>query len=210
MNGTLFASQRPSPGVVWRALLRVVDVQELLTAQAAIAERLAEAGGPTAEAQTLRKGFNLLAKVLFTQRATVRDLHDLAWLDHLVVAKGRGLAKAWRGERHQEATDALAESRGRLGQLVPRRGSAWTRVPLAGVAGLRDLKIECGVTGTIRAGAVPHDELLELISELGHAHAPHPEGRVFLEDVQRLAVAARKIGSESVALVFASSVFDSG
>ena len=198
--------------MTWRALLRVVDFQEVLGAQAALAERLG-AGGEvpgSAEAQTLREGFNLLAKVLFTQRATVRDVHDLAWLDHLVLARGRGLAKTWRGDRTREALEALATGRGRLGQLVPRRGASWASVPLAGIAGLAGLKLECGVTGSIRAGAVPHDDLLELIGEAGHASAPHAEGRAFLGDAHRLAVAARKIGSESVALVFAASVFDSG
>lgn len=199
--------------MTWRALLRVVDFQELLTAQATIAERLGESARPegpaTKETQTLREGFNLLAKVLFTQRANVRDLHDLAWLDHLVVAEGHGLAKTWHGERTREAFEALAESRGRLGQLVPRRGSVWTAVPVSGVAGLADLRIECGTTGSIRAGAVPHEELLEFASEVGSAHAPHAEGRGFLEDAHRLAVAARQIGHESVALVFASSIFES-
>ncbi len=198
--------------MTWRSLLRVVDFQELLTSQAALADRLAAegpAGVQSPEAQTLQAGFNLLAKVLFTQRANVRDLHDLAWLDHLVVAHGGGLAKTWEGERSREAWEALAESRGRLGQLVPRRGPSWTSVPLTGVAGLSDLKLECGATPAVRAGAVPHEELLELASETAHAHAPHAEGRVALEDVHRLAVAARKIGSESVALVYAASVFDS-
>lgn len=195
----------------WQALLRIIDFQELLTSQAAIAERLGEAGAAvTPETQTLREGFNLLAKVLFTQRANVRDLHDLAWLDHLVVAKGHGLAKTWAGDRSQEALEALAESRGRLGQLVPRRGSAWTAVPVNGVAGLADLRLECGTTGTIRAGAVPHDALLELAAELGSAHAPHAEGRAFLDVAHSLAVAGRQIGHESVALVFVSSVVDSG
>ncbi len=194
----------------WQALLRIVDFQELLTAQAAIAERIGEAGAAvTPDTQTLREGFNLLAKVLFTQRANVRDLHDLAWLDHLVVAKGHGLAKTWEGDRSQEALEALAESRGRLAQLVPRRGSTWTAVPVNGVAGLADLRLECGTTGTIRAGAVPHDALLEFVGELSQAHASHPEGRGFLEVAQSLAVAGRQIGHESVALVFASSVFDS-
>lgn len=200
--------------MTFEALLRVVDFQELLTSQAAIAERLAEAGGAsgavTRETQTLREGFNLLAKVLFTQRANVRDLHDLAWLDHLVVAKGHGLAKTWQGTRSQEALEALAESRGRLGQLVPRRGSSWAAVPLSGVAGLGDLRLECGTTGSIRAGAVPHEDLLELVAELGRAHAPHPEGREFLEVAHSLAVAGRQIGHESVALVYAAADFESG
>ena len=199
--------------MTWRALLRVVDFQELLTSQAAIAERLAAEGASNAgsrEAQTLQAGFNLLAKVLFTQRATLRDLHDLAWLDHLVVAQRGGLAKTWEGERNREVWDAMAESRGRLGQLLPRRASSWTAVPLAGVAGLADLKLECGANPSLRAGAVRHEDLLELASETVHAHAPHAEGRSALQDLHRLAVAARKIGNESVALVYAASVFDSG
>ncbi len=195
----------------WQALLRIIDFQELLTSQAILAERIGEAGTVvTPETQTLREGFNLLAKVLFTQRANVRDLHDLAWLDHLVVAKGHGLAKTWEGERSAEALDAIAESRGRLAQLVPRRGSTWTAVPVTGVAGLADLRLECGTTGTIRAGAVPHDALLEFVGEVAQVHAPHPEGRGFLEVAHSLAVAGRQIGHESVALVFASSVVDSG
>ncbi len=199
--------------MTWRALLRVVDFQELLTSQAAIAERLGSEAGregaPSAEVQTLREGFNLLAKVLFTQRATVRDVHDLAWLDHLVVAREHGLAKTWSGDRSQEAWERIAESRGRLAQLVPRRGSAWTAVPLNGVGGLADLKMECGATATLRAGAVPHGELLELVSEVGPSAGAHGEARGHLEDIQRLAVAARKIGSESVALVYASSALAS-
>ncbi len=198
--------------MTWRALLRVVDFQELLTSQASIAERLAAeaASNPgSAEAQTLQSGFNLLAKVLFTQRANVRDLHDLAWLDHLVVAQGGGLAKTWEGERSREAWEALADSRGRLGQLLPRRASSWTAVPLTGVAGLADLKLECGANPSLRAGAVRHEDLLELASETVHAHASHAEGRAAVEDVHRLAVAARKIGNESVALVYAASVFES-
>ena len=197
--------------MTWRALLRIVDIDELLTSQAVLAERLG-AHGPasTVEARTLRVGFNLLAKVLFTQRATVRDVHDLAWLDHLVVSKGQGLAKTWHGEHSREVWDVLAENRGHLGHLVPRRGSSWTAVPVTGVAGLEELKLECGTTGRIRAGAVPHDALLELASEMGHEHRPHPEGAQYLEEARRLAVAARKVGGEGTALVFASSVFGSG
>ncbi len=197
----------------WRALLRVIDFQELLTSQAAIAERMGGRGDASppshSESQTLREGFNLLAKVLFTQRANMRDLHDIAWLDHVVLAKGHGLAKTWRGARSEETFEALADNRGRLGQLVPRRGSTWASVPVVGVAGLAELKLECGTAGGLRAGAVAHEALLELADEAGTAHASHAEGREFLADVHRLAVAARQIGHESVALVFASSDLES-
>lgn len=196
----------------WRALLRVVDFQELLTAQATLAEALGRAresaGADAAEAQTLREGFNLLAKVLFTQRATVRDVHDLAWLDHAVLAKGLGPAKTWHTERVREALDHLAGNRGRLGELLPGRHPAWVDIPLSGVGGLATLKAECGTSSSIRSGVVPQEALLELVSELGPAAPKTKEGGVVLEDVHRLALAARHLGGESVALVLVSSVLD--
>ncbi len=189
-----------------------MDFQEILTAQATFAEALGgarESAGPdAAETQTLREGFNLLAKVLFTQRATVRDLHDLAWLDHAVLAKGLGPAKTWHTDRVREALDHLAGNRGRLGELIPSRHPAWIDVPLTGVAGLATLKVECGTSGTIRGGAVAQDALLELVSELGPAAPKTREGAAILEDVHRLALAARHLGGESVALVLVSSVLD--
>lgn len=194
----------------WRALLRVVDFQELLTSQGALADALAasqEAAGATAaETQTLREGFNLLAKVLFTQRATVRDVHDLAWLDHAVIAKGLGPGKTWHSERAREALDHLAGNRGRLGELIPSRHPTWVGIPLVGVAGLGSLKAECGASGAIRAGLVPQESLLELVSELAPAAPRTKEGATILEDVQRLALAARHLGGDSVALVLVSSV----
>ncbi len=196
----------------WRALLRVVDFQELLTAQATLAESLerarASAGTDSEEARTLREGFNLLAKVLFTQRATVRDVHDLAWLDHLVLAKELGPAKTWHTERVREALEHLAGNRGRLGELIPARHPSWVDVPLAGVGGLAALKAECGTSGSIRSGVVPQEALLELVSELRPAAPKTKEGATILEDVHRLALAARRLGSESAALVLVSSVLD--
>jgi hypothetical protein len=198
--------------VTWRALLRVVDFQELLTAQATFAEALGsaqESSGRDSEAtRTLREGFNLLAKVLFTQRAAIRDVHDLAWLDHLVLAKGLGPAKTWHTERTREALDHLAGNRGRLGELIPGRHPTWIDVPLAGVGGLATLKAECGTSGALRAGVVAQESLLELVSELGAAAPRTKEGTAFLEDVHRLALAARRLGSESTALVLVSSVVD--
>ena len=194
----------------WRALLRVVDFHELLTAQATFAETLGaarESGGvDSEEARTLREGFNLLAKVLFTARATVRDVHDLAWLDHLVLAKRVGPAKTWHMERTREALDHLAGNRGRLGELIPLRRAAWVSVPLAGVGGLAPLKLECGTSGSIRSGAVPQEALLELVSELTPTAPKTKEGAAVLADVHRLALAARRLGGESVALVLVSSV----
>ncbi len=195
----------------WRALLRVVDFQELLTSQAAIAEALEASrkeGAAEGDAtRTLREGFNLLAKVLFTQRANARDVHDLAWLDHLVVAKELGPAKTWHAERVREALDHLTSSRGRMAQLLPGRHGSWVDVPLAGVAGLASLKLECATAGFLRAGVVPQEGLLELVAEVRAARGRTPEATSFLEDVDRLALAARHVGGESVALVLAASEY---
>lgn len=197
--------------MTWRALLRLVDFQELLSSQAALAESLArssETEGADCEAsRTLREGFNLLAKVLFTQRATIRDVHDLAWLDHLVIARELGPARTWRSEHAREALDHLAGGRGRLGELIPGRHPAWIEMPLAGLAGLATLKAECGTTGNLRSGVVPHESLLELVSELGAAPRRTKEAGAILEDVHRLALAGRRAGGESVALVLTSSTF---
>ncbi len=198
--------------VTWRALLRVVDFQEVLTAQSTLAEALARtgeaSGGTPEDARTLREGFNLLAQVLFTQRATIRDVHDLAWLDHALLAKGLGPAKIWHTERVREALEHLSGNRGRLGELIPSRHPAWVDVPLAGVAGLGTLKAECGTTGSIRSGVVPQESLLELVSELTPASPRTKEAAGILEDVHRLALAARHTGGESVALVLVASVVD--
>jgi hypothetical protein len=190
----------------------VVDFQEVLTSQAALAEALErsreESGPDSPEARTLREGFNLLAKVLFTQRAAVRDVHDLAWLDHLLLAKELGPAKTWHAARTREALDHMASNRGRLGELIPARHATWVDIPLVGVAGLGSLKAECGTSGAMRSGVVPQESLLELVSELGPT-APRPkEASAILEDVHRLALAARRMGSESAALVLVSSAVD--
>ena len=109
-------------------------------------------------------------------------------------------------ERTREALDHLAGNRGRLGELIPLRRAAWVSVPLAGVGGLATLKLECGTSGSIRSGAVPQDALLELVSELTPTAPKTKEGAAVLADVHRLALAARRLGGESVALVLVSSV----
>src|SRR2546430_9524992 len=76
----------------WRGLLRVVDFQALLTSQPLVASALDKAqhagGTKSPEAKALREGYHLLAKVLWTRRASIQRIHDLAWLDHTVVSAG--------------------------------------------------------------------------------------------------------------------------
>src|SRR3989475_5328095 len=87
----------------WRGLLRVVDFQALLSSQPLVASALDKAqhagGTKSPEAKALREGYHLLAKVLWTRRASIQRIHDLAWLDHTVVsAGGRPRGGLGRGE----------------------------------------------------------------------------------------------------------------
>src|SRR5438094_608588 len=64
----------------WRGLLRVVDFQELLTAQPVLAAALDKAqrsgGTKSPEAKALREGCQLLARTLWTRRASIERVHD--------------------------------------------------------------------------------------------------------------------------------------
>ena len=197
----------------WHALLRVVDFQELLTSQASVAEtldRVRERDGPDApEARTLREGFNLLAKVLFTGRAAIRDVHDLAWLDELVVGKGRRLSRTWEGEPSREAWESLRETHGRLAELVPHRASTWAQVPVNLIGGVETLRLERGLAGPLRTGVVAHDALLELVGEIGGLRPRDAEVGRILQEARHLAVDARRKGPESTALVYASGTLES-
>src|SRR5438093_13678544 len=76
----------------WRGLLRVVDFQELLTAQPVLAAALDKAqrsgGTKSPEAKALREGYQFLAKTLWTRRASIERVHDPASLDPSVVSAG--------------------------------------------------------------------------------------------------------------------------
>src|SRR5438552_2785965 len=90
---TRFSWRGPVMGLMgWRGLLRVVDFQELLTAQPVLAAALDKAqrsgGTKSPEAKALREGYQLLAKTLWTRRASIERVHDLAWLDHSAVSAG--------------------------------------------------------------------------------------------------------------------------
>lgn len=194
----------------WRGLLRVVDFERLLTAQAALAESLEKSatreGASSEDARTMRLGFNLLAKVLFTRRASIPDVHDLVWLDHLVVARDARPARVWEGEHAREAWDRLASNRGRMGQIVPRsRHSSWADVPLGELPPGEPLRLERGVAGPFMAGLVTQDETLELMDELRPLSSRTKEGEAILRELRRLATAVRHEARESVALVFVAS-----
>lgn len=194
----------------WRALLRVVDFSVLLTAQANLAEALertaASRGADSDEAKTLRAGFNLLAKVLFTRRAGLSDVHDLAWLDHLVVSRDSRPSKVWEGDVSRDVLEALAMDRGRLGELLPRRRmTTWAEIPVIGFGSSEPIKLERGLAGPLRIGVVNHEGCLELMAETSPLATKTKERAECLRDIWRLAMTARQSGTESCALVFAAS-----
>src|SRR5256886_16499171 len=90
----------------WRGLLRVVDFQTVLTSQPAVAAALDKAqragGTKSPEAKALREGYQLLAKVLWTRRASIPRVHDLAWLAHAGVSAGTRPGRA-RGSKKRRA-----------------------------------------------------------------------------------------------------------
>lgn len=194
----------------WRALLRVVDFERLVTAQADLADALeaaaAKHGPESVEARTLREGFNLLAKVLFTRRATISDVHDLAWLDHLVVARQARPSHLVEGEAYRSAIEGLASTRGRMAEMIPgSRMSSWADIPIHGFGDAESIKFERGSAGPYRGGLVTYEGALELLDEIAPLKSREAKGEEVLRELRRLAVAVRHEGRESVALVLAAA-----
>lgn len=199
----------------WRGLLRVVDFQSLLAAQPAVAHALDKAqragGTRSPEAKALREGYQLLAKVLWTRRASIARVHDLAWLDHTVVSAGTRLGRVWEGDEGFYAIAAAEEnvSDSVFRELFPVEGSDWVDVPVQAFAGISPtVKLERGVSGPLRIGLVPATQLKVLFDAAATAkfNAPPPAVTV-LGEIEALASAARRVGGASVAVVFASSSF---
>src|SRR5205807_1705156 len=77
---TLFSAGTLAGPMGWRGLLRVVDFQTVLTSQPAVAAALDKAqragGTKSPEAKALREGYQLVAKVLWTRRASIPRVPD--------------------------------------------------------------------------------------------------------------------------------------
>src|SRR5437899_12960208 len=139
---TLFSAGTVAVTMGWRGLLRVVDFQALLSSQPLVASALDKAqhagGTKSPEAKALREGYHLLAKVLWTRRASIQRIHDLAWLDHTVVSAGARLGRVWEDEDGvpalHAAEDALSQGVGP--ELFPLEGSSWIDVPVQAFAGV--------------------------------------------------------------------------
>ena len=200
----------------WRGLLRVVDFEALLSAQPAVAAALDKAqraeGTKSPQAKALREGYHLLAKVLWTRRASVPRVHDLAWLDHTVVSAGARLGREWQGGDGLEALRVVEEilPADIALELFPREGSAWIEIPVEAFAGISPIvKLERGVSGPYRVGIVLEPRLRATSNAASTAKfsAP-PEAVTALGEIEAFTAAARRAGRPSVALVFAASSFE--
>ena len=200
----------------WRALLRVVDFQSLLSSQPLIASALEKAqhtGGPKSpEAKALRESYYLLAKVLWTRRATIRRIHDLAWLDHTVVSAGARLGRVWENSDGSRSIRAAEEALppGISPELFPQEGSNWIDVPVQAFSGISpNVKLERGVSDPFRIGIVPEARLRPWYEAVATAKFKAPPAAVsVLGEIEALIAAARRAGGPSVALVFAASSFE--
>lgn len=200
----------------WSGLLRVVDFQALLASQPVVAkalDRAGRAGGPKSpEARALREGYQLLAKVLWTRRAGIPRVHDLAWLDHTTVSAGARLGRVWEGgeglRRFLEAPEFPEDAV--FLELFPREGSGWIEIPVEAYAGISPtVKLERGVAGAYQVGIVVGARLRVLYDAAGTAkfHAT-PDATGILGEIEALAASAHRAASPSVAVVFAASSFE--
>jgi hypothetical protein len=197
----------------WHGLLRVVDFQALLSSQPLVASALDKAqhagGTKSPEAKALREGYHLLAKVLWTRRASIQRIHDLAWLDHTVVSTGARLGRVWENEDGvraiRSAEDALSPEV--APELFPQEGATWIEVPVQAFSGISPtVKLERGVAGPYRVGIVPESRLRAWYEAAATAKfAAPPAATGVLGEIEALAAAARRAGGPSVALVFAAS-----
>ena len=200
----------------WRGLLRVVDFQELLTAQPVLAAALDKAqrsgGTKSPEAKALREGYQLLAKTLWTRRASIERVHDLAWLDHSVVSAGARLGRVWEGEAGLEsfvsAEEALQEDPFR--ELLPEESTEWIEIPVQAFSGISPIvKLERGVAGGYRVGIVPEPRVRALYDWASKMKFNAPASVTsLLGEIEALSAAARRAGAPSVAIVFAASSFE--
>src|SRR2546421_735719 len=209
------------PGILagpmgWRGLLRVVDFQTVLTSQPAVAAALDKAqragGTKSPEAKALREGYQLVAKVLWTRRASIPRVHDLAWLDHAVVSAGTRLGRVWESEEGRAPFVAADKGLGDdvFRELFPKDGAERIGIPVQAFAGISPTgKLERGVCGPYRVGIVPEPRLRSLYDWAAKTKFNAPPAAIsVLGEVEAFSAAARRGAGPSVAVVFAGYSFE--
>ena len=213
---TLFSAGTVAGPMGWRGLLRVVDFQAVLTAQPVVAgalDKAQRAGGTKApDVKALREGYQLIAKVLWTRRASIPRVHDLAWLDHAVVSAGTRLGRVWESSEGRESFAAAEEAMGDdvFRELFPKEGAEWIEIPVQAFAGISpNVKLERGVFGPYRVGIVPEPRVRSLYEWAAKTKFNAPPAAIsVLGEVEALSAAARRGGGPSVAVVFAAYSFE--
>lgn len=213
---TLFSVGSVPGEMGWRGLLRVVDFQALLAGQSEVGaalDRAQRAAGPRSpEVKALREGYYLLAKTLWTRRASIPRVHDLAWLDHTVVSSGTRLGRVWSGEGGLNALAAVQEIAADpvLHDLFPQKGADWVEVPVEAFAAISPtIKLERGIHDPYRVGLVAEPGVRRLSDAAATTKFSAPPDAVpVLGEIEALCAAARRAGSPSVAVVFAASSFE--
>src|SRR2546422_715320 len=119
----------------WRALLRLVDFPSVLTHWAAAD---LSSGGPEPEGEAgyewraTEVGRKAIIRVQSTGRATIPDVHDPAWYDHVTGSSENGTA--WEGEVNKKFLEALrvtAMPNSPMRSLFPHLGeSDWIDIGL--------------------------------------------------------------------------------
>ena len=90
------------------------------------------------------------------------------------------------------------------------KGSDWIEVPVEAYAGISPtVKLERGVAGPIRVGLVTEAHLKSLHDAASNTKFnASPTAITVLGEIEALAAAARRVGTPSVAVVFAGSSFE--
>src|SRR2546430_9925772 len=200
----------------WRGLLRVVDFQTVLTSQPAVAAALDKAqragGTKSHDAKALREAYRLAAEAVWSGRASIPRVHDLAWLDHAVVSAGTRLGRVWESKEGRASFLAAEEGLGDdvFRELFPKDGAEWIEIPVQAFAGISPtVKLERGVFGPYRVVIVPHPRLRSLYEWAAKTKFNAPPAAIsVLGEVEALSAAARRGGGPSVAVGFAAYSFE--
>ncbi len=154
----------------WRALLRLVDFPAILTHWASAD---LTSGGPELDAQATHEsrgaefGRKAILRVLSTGRATIPDVHDLAWFDHGSASQENGTA--WGGDTDRNFFEALRMTgmpNSPMRRLLPHLGeSDWIDIgPI--LPGKGQVRVERGAYGPCSVGLVKPPEVRDLMRYL--------------------------------------------